>query len=520
VPNRLLDTSALAPQERDAATREFLETLMELDEVEHACPAESVRTRIRGWDLNKFQLTVADSPGLRFGLNRRSTTEAVSIGTQLSGRIIKTIGEHRQTFAPGEISLTDYSRPFQWWAVGASAAMSFRFSYAELCLPVDVIRSAAGDLAASPLYELFQTHVLQLYGFLDEDIPPSAAESLGSATLELARAVIATAGHDDLTRNDVANEALVTRVEAYVQQHLADPGLSPESIALAHQISVRQLYKLWSGRELGLAEWIMRGRLEGARRDISRDGSAGIATVARRWGFTDPTHFGRRFRAAYGVSPREWRQVRDQQERARDARLGEIMLILDTSQYAVEDRPEILRGGLAELAGVDLAPLDGDTLMKLRFRAWGMDDGCSLLHAQSSGFHFSKRPARDSGDESPVIGFSMMPAGGARFSQSDRQEIVPGGGMFIAEMSEAFGCQFAASSEGINLMIPLEVLDLPLRDVRTAAQWLPLSPVYSLASQHLLGLLRYTKEFDAPHPAAQQATLHVLRALVKSFGTG
>jgi hypothetical protein len=195
------------------------------------------------------------------------------------------------------------------------------------------------------------------------------------------------------------------------------------------------------------------------------------------------------------------------------------MLLLDTSRHPVQDRAEILRGGLAELAGVDLAPMDGDATMNLRFRAWDVGDGCSLLHAQSSGFHFRRRPPRDSCDESPIIGFSLMPAGSARFSQHDRQEAVPGGGMFIAEMSEAFTCEFAQSSEGVNLMIPLAVLDVPLRDVRIAAEWLAVSPVYSLACQHLLTLVRYTRRFDAPQPSAQQATLHVLRALVKSFGT-
>jgi AraC-like DNA-binding protein len=317
VPITLLDTSPLAPRERDAATREYLETVTELDVAGHACPPESARTRIRGWDLRKFQLNVTDSSWLGFGLNRRSTTEAVCIGTQLSGQTLKTVGEHCQAFSPGEISLMDFSSPFHWRSAEASTNMWLRLSFAELCLPAEEIRSAAGDLSTSPLYELLQTHLLQLYRFLEEDIPASAAESLSSATLELARAVIATVGQDDLARNDVANEALVTRVEAYVQQHLADPALSPESIAHAHHISVRQLYKLWSARELGLAEWIMRGRLEGARRDMAKDGSSGIAAVARRWGFTDPTHFGRRFRAAYGISPREWRQVQDHQERPR-----------------------------------------------------------------------------------------------------------------------------------------------------------------------------------------------------------
>jgi AraC-like DNA-binding protein len=315
-PNRLIDTSALAPREREPAAREFLETITDVDVVGHSCPPEAISTRLRSWDLNNFQLNVLDSPWLRFGLNRRSTMEAVSIGTQVSGQTIKTIGDQCQAFSPHQISLTDFGSPYQWRSTGDSTTMSLRFTYAELCLPAGQIRSAAGDLATSPLYDLFQTHVLQLYSFLDEDIPASAAESLASATLELARAVIATVGQQDAARNDVANEALVTRIEAYVQQHLADPALSPESIAHAHHISVRQLYKLWSGRELGLAEWIMRGRLEGARRDLRRNESIPIAALARRWGFTDATHFGRRFRTAYGISPREWRQVQSQPERA------------------------------------------------------------------------------------------------------------------------------------------------------------------------------------------------------------
>lgn len=157
--------------------------------------------------------------------------------------------------------------------------------------------------------------------------------------------------------------------------------------------------------------------------------------------------------------------------------------------------------------------------MKVRFRAWDMGDGCSLLNAEGSGFHFRRLPSQVSSAGSPVIGFSMVPSGSARFSQHDRHEIVPGGGMFIAEMHEVFTCQLGGGSEGTNLQIPLEVLDVPLHDVRRAAQWLPRSPIYGLACQHLLALSRYTREFDAPQPAAQQAALHVLRALINSFST-
>lgn len=50
-------------------------------------------------------------------------------------------------------------------------------------------------------------------------------------------------------------------------------------------------------------------RLRGAREDLARRDSRTIAMVAGQWGFSDPTHFTRRFRAAYGITPSEWRRI-------------------------------------------------------------------------------------------------------------------------------------------------------------------------------------------------------------------
>ncbi|MDX2681609.1 AraC family transcriptional regulator [Streptomyces sp. NY05-11A] len=38
-------------------------------------------------------------------------------------------------------------------------------------------------------------------------------------------------------------------------------------------------------------------------------GSRTIAAVAGRWGFLSAAHFSRVFRSAYGLSPREWRDI-------------------------------------------------------------------------------------------------------------------------------------------------------------------------------------------------------------------
>jgi AraC-like DNA-binding protein len=47
----------------------------------------------------------------------------------------------------------------------------------------------------------------------------------------------------------------------------------------------------------------------GCRNDIAASAfhATAIASIAREWGFTDPSSFTRMFKNAYGMSPREWR---------------------------------------------------------------------------------------------------------------------------------------------------------------------------------------------------------------------
>jgi AraC-like DNA-binding protein len=102
---------------------------------------------------------------------------------------------------------------------------------------------------------------------------------------------------------------VLARILEYVELHLPEPDLSPETLARAHHISVRYLHKLFQQKGTTVGRWILRRRLEECRRDLLRQGrrSRTIAAVAGRWGFTSATHFSRVFRTAYGMSPREWR---------------------------------------------------------------------------------------------------------------------------------------------------------------------------------------------------------------------
>ncbi|WP_442818885.1 helix-turn-helix domain-containing protein [Streptomyces sp. NBC_01235] len=58
-----------------------------------------------------------------------------------------------------------------------------------------------------------------------------------------------------------------------------------------------------------MSQWVRQRRLAASRRELGRASSQRltVAAVARRSGFTSPSHFSRVFRDACGRSPCEWR---------------------------------------------------------------------------------------------------------------------------------------------------------------------------------------------------------------------
>jgi AraC-like DNA-binding protein len=165
-----------------------------------------------------------------------------------------------------------------------------------------------GDHGAGALFSSFARQVaahLDDYGAAD-------GARLGTTMVDLLTAALAARlDREDEVPADTRQQALRRRVHALIEQRLADPALSPRMVADANHISVRYLYKLFEGQHAGVAAWIRTRRLERSRRDLLDPSLAGrpVGSIAARWGLTEPAHFSRLFRAAYGVSPLEYRRT-------------------------------------------------------------------------------------------------------------------------------------------------------------------------------------------------------------------
>ena len=311
----LLDTRALPRADRAEAFRAAMQEASVPCRVDHRTPVEQVHARMHLVPFGRASVFNTDASA--FGLVRtpqhvRREGPAVAVlAYQAEG-----CGEfaqlgHEQLVRGRDLMLVDLSAPYSFGCAVGGGSRSFQVLHEQLGVPVDVVRRAAPRLRASPLHDLVRTHLEQVCGRAEELSTDPGATALGTATVELVRALIVSAAGDPVQRSAVREQTLLIRVRTYVGQHLTDPDLTPESIAGAHAVSLRQLYRVCSEAGLSLEQWVIEQRLELARTELASPAGRRrtIAAVAHGVGFADPSHFARRFKRAYGLTPREWQQT-------------------------------------------------------------------------------------------------------------------------------------------------------------------------------------------------------------------
>jgi AraC-like DNA-binding protein len=166
----------------------------------------------------------------------------------------------------------------------------------------------AGALVREPggFAPALETFVRSLaYGLMDGSIT-EGDPGVGDCLLGAMRAVLATAGGEAESRQ----ARLLAQITTYIDANLADPELTPRSIADRHYISVRQLHKLFEAEPLTVNRWIRHRRLDRCRAELADPALAHepVRAIAERWGLGSPSYFAHAFRLAFGCSPQEYRR--------------------------------------------------------------------------------------------------------------------------------------------------------------------------------------------------------------------
>jgi AraC-like DNA-binding protein len=104
---------------------------------------------------------------------------------------------------------------------------------------------------------------------------------------------------------------LLLNIRAVIEARLSDPSLDPQTVADSVGVSVRYANEVLEEHNTSLARLILARRLARCRYALEDPAQANrtISEIAYGWGFSDLTHFGRRFKQAYQILPREARAL-------------------------------------------------------------------------------------------------------------------------------------------------------------------------------------------------------------------
>jgi AraC-like DNA-binding protein len=307
----VLDTSLLPGEQRAQAVREAMTSSIAPASIAVAPPAQA---RITHWRLGPgAELLHHVSTGHRLTRTSRhlqsDNPERISLGLPVTGAVRMRHRDLAGGDRIGELQLVDLTSPYDFLVEEPSSVQALIIDYSHLGVPVDSVRNAIPRLAASPMYELVRRHLLELPKVLDKLQPDPALTFLGSSTVELVRGFVASAADPDASWLRAASTGtLFTRVTEYIRQHQREPNLSAARLAAEHDVSVRTLYAAFAAEDEQLGEWVIRGRLRGAHRELADRPTATVASIAHAWGFANARHFARRFRDEYGISPLEWQR--------------------------------------------------------------------------------------------------------------------------------------------------------------------------------------------------------------------
>ena len=252
---------------------------------------------------------------------RRDGFDHVAVHLVLSGSFVGGALGSERTVAAGEIALFDTRQP-QWSRYSDAHLISVSLARDQLEAALPGAKPFHGAVLPPAVGGLLGDFVTSMNRRASTLPFPNAERAAGAMAEVLA---LALCGRGEERGGAGPSDALAVlrrdRVEAFVANRLADPGLDASSVIGGVGLSRSSVYRLFEA-DGGLAHYIRRRRLAALRDALRRENeSRSIASLAAAHGFVSESHCNRLFRDAFGRPPGQFRAdaVRARRTRMDDA---------------------------------------------------------------------------------------------------------------------------------------------------------------------------------------------------------
>ncbi|MGY2047942.1 AraC-like ligand-binding domain-containing protein [Methylobacterium sp. JK268] len=240
----------------------------------------------------------------------RTNADELFICRQFRERLALEQGGRHVVLDPGDVTLIDPSLPYEGWFSDGSEVLVVKIRRGLLESRLGQTRDLLARKRTTAEGRLASAYLAML---------PSHADGLGSAEglvethlLDLLALTFGKAADETTGRGSAARSLVRTRLQIAIEARLADPMLQATSVAAAAGVSVRYANAVLSDENTSLTHLIQAKRLARCRQALEDPTQTHrtVSDIAYGWGFSDMTHFGRRFKAAYGFLPSECRRTK------------------------------------------------------------------------------------------------------------------------------------------------------------------------------------------------------------------
>jgi AraC-like DNA-binding protein len=209
--------------------------------------------------------------------------------------------------APGNCLLVDSREPYRFSLPDRNNCLSVQIPQcwlrAWLPHPEDVSVITLGD------HSRWGATLASALGNLHRDTLDRIAVPFGVVADQIGAMLALTAGakDPDMARHSAS---LLGRLTRTVEEQSTDPALDPARVAAQHGISTRYLHLVMAQGRASFGATLIEARLKRAKALLEdrRFDRKSIGDIAWRSGFSNPSHFARRFRGRFGVSPADFRK--------------------------------------------------------------------------------------------------------------------------------------------------------------------------------------------------------------------
>jgi AraC family transcriptional regulator, positive regulator of tynA and feaB len=240
-----------------------------------------------------------------------ATADEVMLLRQTSGHMSLQHRDQSITLAAGQMALIDPQSVYTCRYGPASALLVVKYPRRCLSARMGSIRALAGrrfaDAGISGLLSDF-------LGMLPRhELAGVAAVHASNQVLDLLAASLLEGEGGAAARVGTSRLILAHQLRTAVERSLADHTATAQTIARAVGISLRYANSILNEAfDTSLNRLLQARRLERCRHILANPlyEKLSISTIAYSWGFTDMTHFARRFRKAFGLLPSQYRKSR------------------------------------------------------------------------------------------------------------------------------------------------------------------------------------------------------------------